>query len=109
VLLVDSTRYTKETRHGPIDTCPISLFENLAQEYLGAAEGSAEREKMELQFGRVMIRRLINQYEEEKANLQWLSKSAMQCPGCRCHVEKNMGCNHVRYIMICCWMLTVCR
>lgn len=84
-------------RHGPIDTCPITLFEDLALRYLGTAEGSPERKTLEQQFGRVNIRRLINQYEEEKANLKWLAKSTMQCPGCHCHVEKNMGCNHVRF------------
>ena len=70
----------------------------MAQEYLGTAEGSLERSKLEQQFGRVLIRRLISQYEEEKANLQWLIESTMKCPGCRCYVEKNMGCNHVRFM-----------
>lgn len=82
-------------RHGPIDTCPIAQFEDLASEYLGAAEGSPAREKLEQRFGRVNLRRLIAQYEEEKANLQWLAASATKCPGCHCYVEKNMGCNHV--------------
>jgi len=90
--------FCKRTWHGPIDSCPITQFEGLALEYLGTAEGSREREKLEQQYGRVMIRRLINQYEEEKANLQWLGESTMKCPGCHCYVEKNMGCNHMK-----CW------
>lgn len=84
-------------RHGPIDTCPIAQFEGLATEYLEAAEGSPKRERMERRFGRVNLRRLIAQYEEEKVNMQWLNESTTKCPGCQCYVEKSMGCNHVRY------------
>lgn len=87
-------------RHGPIDACAIAQFEDFALEYLGTAEGSPKREKMEQQFGRVNVRRLIKHYKEEKANLQWLSESTMKCPGCHCYVEKNKGCNHVRFISV---------
>ncbi len=59
-------------------------------------EGSAERAKLDQRYGRANIRRLIAAYEEEKANMEWLKKSAMMCPGCQCYVEKAKGCNHVR-------------
>lgn len=90
--------FCKRTWHGPINTCPIAQFDGLVQEYLGTAEGSLARKRLEQQLGRVNIRRLLGRYEEEKANLQWLDASTMKCPGCQCHVEKSMGCNHMK-----CW------
>jgi len=85
------------TRHGPLDKCPIAQYEEIALKYLGAEEGSPERIALEQRFGRANIRRLVATYEEEKANLQWLEQSTMMCPGCRCHVEKTLGCNHVSH------------
>ncbi|KAH9487157.1 E3 ubiquitin-protein ligase itt1 [Psilocybe cubensis] len=90
--------FCRRTWHGPLDKCPIAQYEHLALEYLGAEEGSPERAKLERRFGKANIIRLVATYEEEKANMQWLSSSTMQCPGCQCHVEKNMGCNHMT-----CW------
>ena len=55
---------------------------------------------MEQRFGRVAIRRLVAQYEEDQANLEWLTKFTTKCPGCCCHVEKTKGCNHVRDLLL---------
>lgn len=82
-------------RHGPIADCPIAQYEYLALEYLEASEGSEVRARLERRYGRANIRRLIATYEEEKANQKWLSTSTMKCPGCQCHIEKTLGCNHV--------------
>ncbi|KAF8168338.1 hypothetical protein B0H34DRAFT_855092 [Crassisporium funariophilum] len=90
--------FCRRTWHGPIDKCPIAQYEYLALEYLGTEEGSIERARLERRFGRANIRRLVATYEEDKANMQWLSASTMSCPGCQCHVEKTMGCNHMT-----CW------
>jgi len=90
--------FCKRTWHGPVNTCSIAQFENLALDYLGTAEGSPKREKLEQQFGRMNMRRLIGHYKERKATLKWLAQFTIQCPGCHCHVEKNMGCNHMK-----CW------
>jgi hypothetical protein len=83
-------------RHGPLDKCPIAQYEDLALAYLAAQEGSEERDKLERRYGKANIRRLVAAYEEEKANMEWLKKSATMCPGCQCYVEKTRGCNHVR-------------
>ncbi|KAF8895056.1 RWD domain-containing protein [Gymnopilus junonius] len=90
--------FCRRTWHGPLDKCPIAQYEELALEYLNVEEGSGERAKLERRFGRANIRRLVATYQEEKANLNWLKSSTMLCPGCQCHVEKNMGCNHMT-----CW------
>lgn len=51
---------------------------------------------MERQFGRANIRKLVVKYEEDQANKKWLDQSTMACPTCHVHVEKSLGCNHVR-------------
>ncbi|KAF8971578.1 hypothetical protein BDZ97DRAFT_1787188 [Flammula alnicola] len=90
--------FCRRTWHGPLDKCPIAQYEYLALEYLAADEGSDERAKLEWRYGKANIRRLVATYEEEKANLDWLTSSTMMCPGCQCYVEKTMGCNHMT-----CW------
>lgn len=82
-------------RHGPITACTIAHSEKLVLEYLAAEEGSAERQTIEKRFGRSNVQKLVLTYEEEKANNEWLHSSTMECPGCQCHVEKSLGCNHV--------------
>ncbi|KAF9042083.1 hypothetical protein BJ165DRAFT_1349187 [Panaeolus papilionaceus] len=94
--------FCRRTWHGPLDKCPIAQYEEIALKYLGAEEGSPERIALEQRFGRANIRRLVATYEEEKANLQWLEQSTMMCPGCRCHVEKTLGCNHMT-----CWKCSI--
>ncbi|KAF9560213.1 RWD-domain-containing protein [Agrocybe pediades] len=90
--------YCRRTWHGPVEKCPIAQYEYLALEYLNAEEGSQERAALERRFGRANMLRLVATYEEEKANMQWLKSSTMMCPGCQCHVEKTLGCNHMT-----CW------
>ncbi|KJA25945.1 hypothetical protein HYPSUDRAFT_64171 [Hypholoma sublateritium FD-334 SS-4] len=90
--------FCKRTWHGPLDKCPIAQYEDLALAYLAAQEGSEERAKLDRRYGRANIRRLVAAYEEEKANMEWLKKSATMCPGCQCYVEKTKGCNHMT-----CW------
>ncbi len=85
-------------RHGPLDKCPIAQYEDLALEYLGAEEGSGKRVELERRFGKVNLRRMVATYQEEKANMEYLKSSTTMCPGCRCNVEKNMGCNHVSFL-----------
>lgn len=67
-------------------------------EYMGLPEGSSERLVLERRFGATNIRRLVAKYQEEQANKQWLEQSTMACPSCHVHVEKSLGCNHVRVV-----------
>jgi E3 ubiquitin-protein ligase RNF14 len=87
-------------RHGPLDKCPIAQYEELALDYLGAEEGSEKRAVLERRFGKVNLRRMVATYQEEKANMEYLKGSTTMCPGCRCNVEKNMGCNHVSFFVL---------
>jgi len=89
-------------RHGPLDKCPIAQYEDLALDYLGAEAGSEKRAILERRFGKVNLRRMVATYQEEKANMEYLKSSTTMCPGCRCNVEKNMGCNHVRFSVLDC-------
>ena len=60
-------------------------------------EGSAERTALQHRFGKGNLEKLVRQFEEDRANREWLDKSTMACPGCGVHTEKSMGCNHVRH------------
>jgi E3 ubiquitin-protein ligase RNF14 len=83
-------------RHGPLSDCPIQIAERLVIEYTKTTEASSVRETMERRYGRKNLKRLVAKYKEDRANREWLEKSTKACPGCRVHVEKSMGCNHVR-------------
>ncbi|TFK41398.1 hypothetical protein BDQ12DRAFT_647377 [Crucibulum laeve] len=87
--------FCRRTWHGPITACPIAYSEKLVLEYLAADEGSFEQIALERRFGRTNIQTLVTKYQEEIANKEWLESSTMACPGCECHVEKNLGCNHM--------------
>ena len=87
---------TPSFRHGPLSHCPIQMAEKLVIEYTETTEGSPERGTMERQYGKKSLKRLVAKYEEDRANREWLKKSTVACPSCHVHVEKSMGCNHVR-------------
>ena len=83
-------------RHGPLSDCPIQIAERLVIEYLETTERSSVRKTMERRYGRKNLEKLVAKYEEDRANQEWLEKSTKACPSCHVHVEKSMGCNHVR-------------
>ncbi|OCH96590.1 RWD-domain-containing protein [Obba rivulosa] len=87
--------YCKRTWHGPHTDCPISVTETFVREYLALPEDSPERAVMERRYGAKNIRRLVERYEEERANERWLEHSTTECPTCNVHVEKSFGCNHM--------------
>lgn len=50
-----------------------------------------------MRYGRSMLKKLVDEYEQERAFHEWLDeKAGMPCPGCELRVEKHSGCNHVR-------------
>jgi E3 ubiquitin-protein ligase RNF14 len=59
-------------------------------------EDSPVRKTMERRYGKKNLKKLKAKYEEDRANREWLEKCTMACPSCHVHVEKSMGCNHVR-------------
>jgi E3 ubiquitin-protein ligase RNF14 len=63
--------------------------------YMGLEEGSEGRAVLQRRFGKGNLERLVRQYEEDRANREWLDKSTVACPGCGVHTEKSAGCNHV--------------
>jgi E3 ubiquitin-protein ligase RNF14 len=86
--------FTPPFRHGPLSDCPIQIAEKLVIDYMETTEGV--RGTMERRYGKKNLERLVAKYEEDRANREWLEKSTMACPSCHVHVEKSMGCNHVR-------------
>ncbi|KAJ7225754.1 hypothetical protein GGX14DRAFT_640733 [Mycena pura] len=87
--------FCKRTWHGAIQQCPIPQAESVVLEYLAMEPESNERERMELRYGRRILRKLVAQYQEEQLNKEWLETSTKTCPGCSLHIEKSLGCNHM--------------
>ena len=60
-------------------------------------EDSPKRREMEARYGRVALKKLMDEYEREKDVMDWLERcTGIPCPGCELRVEKHSGCNHVR-------------
>ncbi|SJL05930.1 uncharacterized protein ARMOST_09266 [Armillaria ostoyae] len=87
--------FCKHAWHGPLSPCMASASSEIVKEYLALAEDSPDRALLLRRYGRTNVLRLVNAYQEEQLNREWLESSTMACPGCEVHVEKAMGCNHM--------------
>ncbi|KAK0473209.1 hypothetical protein IW261DRAFT_704530 [Armillaria novae-zelandiae] len=87
--------FCKHAWHGPLSPCMASASSEIVKEYLALAEDSPDRALLLRRYGRSNVLRLVNTYQEEQLNREWLESSTMACPGCEVHVEKAMGCNHM--------------
>ncbi|EPQ60930.1 hypothetical protein GLOTRDRAFT_53527 [Gloeophyllum trabeum ATCC 11539] len=87
--------YCRRTWHGPHTSCPIPFTASFILTYLAHGPGSPERLAIESRYGRANVTRLVAQYEEDKANREWLEKETTTCPNCEIKVQKSMGCNHM--------------
>ncbi|TFK23127.1 RWD-domain-containing protein [Coprinopsis marcescibilis] len=90
--------FCRRTWHGPVTQCVMTHSEKIVLEYLAEDEGSEGRVALERRYGKTNILKLVAKYQEELANKEWLAESTTACPGCGCHVEKSLGCNHMT-----CW------
>jgi len=90
--------FCRRTWHGTVVPCKMTHAEKIVLEYMAEDEESEGRLALERRYGKKNIQRLVEEYQEEVANREWLAASTTECPGCGCHVEKNMGCNHIT-----CW------
>ncbi|KAI0639186.1 RWD-domain-containing protein [Trametes polyzona] len=91
--------YCKRTWHGPVARCPISAMKAIMVEYMALPEDAPARKAMEARFGRLLLKKLVDEYEEERAFQEWLEKSTgTACPTCDLRVEKASGCNHMTCI-----------
>jgi len=85
----------RKSWHGPHTPCADSATSHIVLEYLASGVGSAQRFKLERQYGQARLRKLVAQYEEDQLNQKILTSSTMICPGCNIRIEKSMGCNHI--------------
>ncbi|KAM5538239.1 hypothetical protein V8D89_008126 [Ganoderma adspersum] len=91
--------YCKRTWHGPVSECPISAMKEILAEYMALEEDSPKRREMEARYGRVALKKLMDEYEREKDFNDWLERwTGTPCPGCELRVEKHSGCNHMTCI-----------
>lgn len=82
-------------RHGPHTNCSLTFSKEFVLKYMELKEGSEGRKLLQRRFGKGNLEKLVRQFKEDKANMEWLEKSTMACPGCGVHTEKSVGCNHV--------------
>ncbi|KAG9029063.1 translation termination inhibitor protein itt1 [Tulasnella sp. JGI-2019a] len=78
----------RKTWHGPLIACS-SVNDELIQSYLSAEPKSEERLRIEKQYGKKLIDRLVIEYEEARQNKEWMEANTMHCPGCTTKVEKS--------------------
>jgi E3 ubiquitin-protein ligase RNF14 len=81
--------YCSNTWHGPHSPCAFAAGSSLVQEYLSYAEGSFERQKMELRRGKRNLEKMVAQWQEDEENKKWMEEKTMPCAGCGVRVERR--------------------
>jgi E3 ubiquitin-protein ligase RNF14 len=81
--------YCSNTWHGPHSPCAFTAGSSLVQEYLSYAEGSFERQKMELRRGKRNLEKMVAQWQEDEENKKWMEEKTMPCAGCGVRVERR--------------------
>lgn len=81
------------TWHGSHTPCALPQSGAIVSAWLEGEE--KVREGLERRYGRGNVRRLVERWEEERGNREWLEGATKACPGCRVNVEKSMGCSHM--------------
>ncbi|TFK57437.1 hypothetical protein OE88DRAFT_1651154 [Heliocybe sulcata] len=87
--------YCKRTWHGPHTSCPIPFTASFIVDYLAHEPGSPARLQIESRYGKNNVKRLVLQYDEDKANREYMQKETTTCPSCDVNVQKSHGCNHM--------------
>ncbi|ORY86740.1 hypothetical protein BCR35DRAFT_324580 [Leucosporidium creatinivorum] len=82
------------TWHGSHTPCSLPQSGAIVSAWLEG--GEKEKEGLERRYGRGNVRRLVERWEEERANREWLEGATVACPGCRVSVEKSQGCSHMQ-------------
>jgi len=83
----------KRAYHG-VQGCRIMTAPNaFVHQYLVADDETKLR--MEMQYGRRTLLRLVQQVREEEAITAYLRDNTQACPDCGAHISKSEGCNHM--------------
>lgn len=80
--------FCRLTWHAP-NPCVLSSSNAILSKYEAASDH--EKRAMELRYGRKNLLKLKAQFEEDKANRDWLKERTTACPHCSSPVEKSMG------------------
>ncbi|KAN0063392.1 hypothetical protein ACQY0O_004558 [Thecaphora frezii] len=86
--------WCRRSWHGT-NACAATFHADVVERYRALAEGSWERDQMEMTFGKQQLVMLVQRWEEEEASRAWMKERTTPCPGCRVYVEKSFGCNHM--------------
>ncbi|KAK4705114.1 hypothetical protein P7C70_g1086, partial [Phenoliferia sp. Uapishka_3] len=79
--------------HGTQTPCAIPQSTAIVSRYLSGSP--SDKADLELRYGAANIRRLVDIWEEERVNREYMEKNSMTCPGCRVQIEKSVGCSHM--------------
>ena len=79
------------SRHGPLTPCTAYKGSLSVQEYLRLPDDSPRRRLIEQTLGRKNLAKLVQQYQEDEKNREWLENSTTQCPGCFVPCQKSQG------------------
>ncbi|CAE6475909.1 unnamed protein product [Rhizoctonia solani] len=87
----------KRSWHGPNSSCAITQTKAFVEAHvvLTLPKEDPRRRALERQCGRKVLRKMAQEYRDEKENQAWLKERTTACPQCKTRVEKGEGCNYM--------------
>ncbi|KAJ2706248.1 hypothetical protein FB645_001764 [Coemansia sp. IMI 203386] len=86
------------TWHGT-NYCEIKSTKKIVNMYIKAVRESEDpmmRIKMEKQYGKTALQRMLAMYDRDNASLKLIRESTQKCPKCDLRIQKAYGCNHMQ-------------
>ncbi|KAI5477490.1 E3 ubiquitin-protein ligase RNF14 [Pseudohyphozyma bogoriensis] len=85
--------FCKRGWHGSQTPCSLPQSSAIVTRYLEGTD--ADRKELELRYGEKNVKRLVNVFEEDRMNREYMEGNSMGCPGCEVRIQKSQGCNHM--------------
>ncbi|CAE6456661.1 unnamed protein product [Rhizoctonia solani] len=87
----------KRSWHGPLSDCETTQTRAFKEAHVALTlpEEDPRIRALERQYGRTLLERMAEEYEEAEENQVWLKEHTTACPQCKTKVEKSYGCNHM--------------
>lgn len=89
--------FSRRGWHGSQTPCSLLQSSAIVTRYLSGMD--VEKKQLELQYGEKNIKCLVEAFEEDRLNREYLEGNSMGCPGCEVRIEKSAGCNRAL-----CWL-----
>lgn len=85
--------FCMKTWHGNQTGCSMERMKEIVDEYKNA--DPEQKRRMELQYGKKTLDKVIKQMEEAVLNAEWLQNNSQRCPSCSAPVSRSEGCAHM--------------